>query len=180
MSLSLHRARRRKKLAKALDRQARKLRAKGIAVDLEALKSEYLAQHRNTGLYSDSDGDEGEDSMIDVVGGDSCHDSGPEDFSLTGRLRAPSGADGMNNSDSSTSDAHSGRHFSPTPDPQPSFFNNFGPSSGNYEKFDFDSGRAVSLDLSGGGTATERDLARNGGVRKHNPFSIESLLNNNT
>ncbi|XP_050560650.1 homeobox protein unc-4 isoform X4 [Spodoptera frugiperda] len=171
------RARRRKKLAKALERQARKLRAKGIAVDLEALKAEYLAQHKNSGLYSDSDGDgEGEDSMIDVVGGDSCHDSGPEDFSLSGRLRAPSGADGMNNSDSSTSDGHSGRHFSPTPDPQPSFFKHFGGASTNFEKFDFDSGRAVSLDLSGGGHATE-DLSKNGGTRKHNPFSIESLLN---
>ncbi|CAK1595895.1 unnamed protein product [Parnassius mnemosyne] len=170
------RARRRKKLAKALERQARKLRAKGIAVDLEALKAEYLAQHRNSGLYSDSDGDaEGEDSMIDVVGGDSCHDSGPEDFSLSGRLRAPSGADAINNSDSSTSDAHSGRNFSP--DPQPSFFKQFGTSGANFEKFDFDSGRAVSLDLSGTGTATEQDLSRNGGTRKHNPFSIESLLN---
>lgn len=173
----VNRARRRKKLAKALDRQARKLRAKGIAVDLEALKAEYLAQHRNTGLYSDSDVDaEGEECMIDVVGGDSCHDSGPEDFSLTGRLRAPSGADGMNNSDSSTSDGHSGRNFSPLPDPQPSFFKQFGAGS-NFERFDFDSARAVSLDLSGGGTATEQDLSKNGGARKHNPFSIESLLN---
>lgn len=175
--ISLARARRRKKLAKALDRQARKLRAKGIAVDLEALKSEYLAQHRNTGMLSDSDGDgEGEDSMIDVVGGDSCHDSGPEDFSLTGRLRAPSGVDGLNNSDSSTSDGHSGRNFSPTPDPQPSFYNQFASRGGNFEKYDFDSGRAVSLDLRAG-TATDQDLARSGGARKHNPFSIESLLN---
>lgn len=115
--------------------------------------------------------------MIDVVGGDSCHDSGPEDFSLTGRLRAPSRADGINNSDSSTSDAHSGRNFSPLPEPQPSFFKNFTSAVGNYDKFDFDSGRAVSLDLSGGGTATEQDLSKNGGTRKHNPFSIESLLN---
>lgn len=169
------RARRRKKLAKALERQARKLRAKGIAVDLEALKTEYLAQHRNSGLYSDSDGDgEGEDSMIDVVGGDSCHDSGPEDFSLSGRLRAPSGGDAINNSDSSTSDAHSGRNFSPVPEPQP-FFKQF--AGGSFEKFDFESGRAVSLDLSGTGTPTEQDLSRNGAARKHNPFSIESLLN---
>ncbi|XP_041978442.1 homeobox protein unc-4 isoform X3 [Aricia agestis] len=163
------RARERKKLAKALERQARKLRAKGIAVDLEALKTEYLAQHRNSGLYSDSD--DGEECMIDVVGGDSCHDSGPEDFSLTGRLRAPSGNDAINNSDSSTSD---GRNFSPLPDPQPSFFKQF--SGGDYEKFDFDSGRAVSLDLSGT-SATDQDMTKNGGSRKHNPFSIESLLN---
>lgn len=145
---------------------------------MEALKAEYLAQHRNSGLYSDSDGDvEGEDSMIDVVGGDSCHDSGPEDFSLSGRLRASSGGDAINNSDSSTSDAHSGRNFSPIPEPQPSFFKQFGASGASFEKFDFDSGRAVSLDLSGTGTATEQDMSRNGGTRKHNPFSIESLLN---
>ncbi|KAJ8956703.1 hypothetical protein NQ318_014058 [Aromia moschata] len=59
------RARRRKKLQKALERQARKLRAKGIAVDLVALKREYLSQRGADGLDSDSD--------IDVVG-----DSGAE------------------------------------------------------------------------------------------------------
>lgn len=59
------RARRRKKLQKALERQARKLRAKGIAVDLVALKREYLAQRGADTLDSDSD--------IDVVG-----DSGAE------------------------------------------------------------------------------------------------------
>ncbi|CAH0719526.1 unnamed protein product, partial [Brenthis ino] len=171
------RARRRKKLAKALERQARKLRAKGIAVDLEALKAEYLAQHRNSGLYSDSDGEiDGEECMIDVVGGDSCHDSGPEDFSLSGRLRAPSGTDAINNSDSSTSDGHSARNFSPLPDPQSSFFKQFSTAAGSFDKFDFDSGRAVSLDLSGSSN-TEQDLSKNGGTRKHNPFSIESLLN---
>lgn len=59
------RARRRKKLQKALERQARKLRAKGITVDLIALKREYLAQRGGDPLDSDSD--------IDVVG-----DSGAE------------------------------------------------------------------------------------------------------
>lgn len=59
------RARRRKKLQKALERQARKLRAKGIAVDLVSLKREYLAQRGADGGDSDSD--------IDVVG-----DSGAE------------------------------------------------------------------------------------------------------
>lgn len=164
-------------MAKALERQARKLRAKGIAVDLEALKAEYLAQHRNSGLYSDSDGEiDGEECMIDVVGGDSCHDSGPEDFSLSGRLRAPSGGDAINNSDSSTSDGHSARNFSPLPDPQTSFFKQFSTAAASFDKFDFDSGRAVSLDLSGSSN-TEQDLSKNGGTRKHNPFSIESLLN---
>lgn len=59
------RARRRKKLQKALERQARKLRAKGITVDLISLKREYLAQRGGDTLDSDSD--------IDVVG-----DSGAE------------------------------------------------------------------------------------------------------
>lgn len=59
------RARRRKKLQKALERQARKLRAKGITVDLISLKREYLAQRGGDPLDSDSD--------IDVVG-----DSGAE------------------------------------------------------------------------------------------------------
>ncbi|XP_060521954.1 homeobox protein unc-4-like isoform X2 [Cylas formicarius] len=63
------RARRRKKLQKALERQARKLRAKGIAVDLVALKREYLAQRGTEGVDSDSD--------IDVVG-----DSGAESESF--------------------------------------------------------------------------------------------------
>ncbi|KAK4873707.1 hypothetical protein RN001_013067 [Aquatica leii] len=64
------RARRRKKLQKALERQARKLRAKGISVDLVALKREYLSQ-RGTSETLDSDSD------IDVVG-----DSGAETESL--------------------------------------------------------------------------------------------------
>ncbi|CAH0564414.1 unnamed protein product [Brassicogethes aeneus] len=65
------RARRRKKLQKALERQARKLRAKGIAVDLVALKREYLTQRGVDALDSDSD--------IDVVG-----DSGAESESFNG------------------------------------------------------------------------------------------------
>ncbi|XP_018326476.1 homeobox protein unc-4 [Agrilus planipennis] len=63
------RARRRKKLQKALERQARKLRAKGITVDLVSLKREYLSQRGADGFDSDSD--------IDVVG-----DSGAETESL--------------------------------------------------------------------------------------------------
>lgn len=63
------RARRRKKLQKALERQARKLRAKGIAVDLVALKRDYLSQRGVDGADSDSD--------IDVVG-----DSGAESESM--------------------------------------------------------------------------------------------------
>lgn len=73
------RARRRKKLAKALERQARKLRAKGIAVDVESLRTEYLTQHR---VASESDLDD-DDIQIDVVGEDSDDEGcGPEDCSL--------------------------------------------------------------------------------------------------
>lgn len=76
----LSRARRRKKLAKALERQARKLRAKGITVDIETLKAEYLAQHRVT---NESDLDE-DDIQIDVVG-EISDDDEPEDCSMTRR-----------------------------------------------------------------------------------------------
>lgn len=61
------RARRRKKIQKALERQARKLRAKGIAVDLVALRRDYFNQRGTDTFDSDSD--------IDVVGGG---DSGVE------------------------------------------------------------------------------------------------------
>lgn len=67
-------------MAKALERQARKLRAKGITVDIETLKAEYLAQHRVT---SDSDLED-DDIQIDVVGEDSDDDE-PEDCSITRR-----------------------------------------------------------------------------------------------
>ncbi|XP_035774950.1 homeobox protein unc-4-like [Anopheles albimanus] len=79
-------ARRRKKIAKALERQARKLRAKGIAVDLEALKAEYLSQHRNnSGSDSEDDEDNDEDEdPIDVVGGAESGDE-PEDCSMQRR-----------------------------------------------------------------------------------------------
>lgn len=77
------RARRRKKLSKALERQARKLRAKGITVDIETLKAEYLAQHR---INSESDLDD-DDIQIDVVGeiSDDDDDNEPEDCSMTRR-----------------------------------------------------------------------------------------------
>lgn len=76
--MNFSRLRRRKKIAKAIERQARKLKAKGITVDLDALKSEYLAQHRVN--HSESDIDE-DDIQIDVVGG-ADSDSEPEDYSL--------------------------------------------------------------------------------------------------
>lgn len=74
------RARRRKKLQKALERQARKLRAKGIAVDLVSLRRDYLNQRGADAFDSDSD--------IDVVGGG---DSGVESEGF-GVGRAPSAA----------------------------------------------------------------------------------------
>lgn len=86
------RARRRKKIAKALERQARKLRAKGISVNIESLRSEYLAQHRVT-TESDLDDD---DIQIDVVGEDS--DDEPEDCSIN-RPRSPSPRNTIPNTD---------------------------------------------------------------------------------
>lgn len=67
-------------MSKALERQARKLRAKGITVDVETLKAEYLAQHR---INSESDLED-DDIHIDVVGEDSDDDE-PEDCSMTRR-----------------------------------------------------------------------------------------------
>lgn len=106
------RARRRKKLQKTLERQARKLRAKGLAVDLVALKRDYLNQRGPDIMDSDSD--------IDVVG-----DSGAESENLNG-----SGADA----------------YPPVTD--------------------------AGVDLTAG--------SHDDKVRRLNPFSIESLLNNNT
>ncbi|XP_031625978.1 homeobox protein unc-4-like isoform X1 [Contarinia nasturtii] len=73
-------ARRKKKLSKALERQARKLRAKGITVDIETLKAEYLAQHR---INSESDLED-DDIQIDVVG-EVSDDDEPEDCSMVRR-----------------------------------------------------------------------------------------------
>lgn len=177
----MFRARRRKKLAKALDRQARKLRAKGIAVDLEALRQEYIAQHRNAGTVSDSDPDnDSEECMIDVVGGDSDDESGPEDFSIRSRLRAEN-LNSSHNSDSSTSDVQSTRNFSPSPGKMhPSataiFNNTFAVAAAASARFDFGLQRGVSLDLTAGSAMGSSD-SKNSGNRKHNPFSIESLLN---
>lgn len=61
------RARRKKRINKAVDRQARKLRAKGISVDMEALKTDYVAQHYGQN-YNTSDSDDNDEDPIDVVG----------------------------------------------------------------------------------------------------------------
>lgn len=65
---SLNRAKKRKKIAKAIERQARKLRAKGITVDVEALRKEYVSQHRGQ-LQSSSESEDNDEDPIDVVGG---------------------------------------------------------------------------------------------------------------
>lgn len=62
-----NRSRRRRRLAKAIERQAKKLRAKGISVDLEALRADYIAQRRWQFLNSSDSKDN--DDPIDVVGG---------------------------------------------------------------------------------------------------------------
>lgn len=80
-------------MAKALERQARKLRAKGITVDIESLRAEYLSQHRVT---SESDLED-DDVQIDVVGEDS--DDEPEDCSIP-RRDSTSGRDSGADSDS--------------------------------------------------------------------------------
>lgn len=90
---TFYRARRKKKLAKALERQARKLRAKGITVDIETLKAEYLAQHR---IASESDLED-DDIQIDVVGEDSDDDE-PEDCSIN-RRDSTDGRDSSGDSD---------------------------------------------------------------------------------
>lgn len=104
-----YRARRRKKLAKALERQARKLRAKGITVDIEALKSEYLSQHRINA--SDTEGEDDEEDPIDVVGGDSCDDE-PEDCSMQ-RRDSTEGEHGLDDHDDSDSHKNSIRPINP-------------------------------------------------------------------
>lgn len=85
-------------MAKALERQARKLRAKGITVDIETLKAEYLAQHRVT---SDSDLED-DDIQIDVVG-EISDDDEPEDCSMTRR----DSTDGRDSSGDSDQHSHS-------------------------------------------------------------------------
>ncbi|KAH8323161.1 hypothetical protein KR074_007964 [Drosophila pseudoananassae] len=71
------RAQRSKRMGKAIERQARKLRLKGIEVDLERLKADYLAAHKDHWLpnHQDEDQDledmgsyEDDDLPIDVVG----------------------------------------------------------------------------------------------------------------
>ncbi|XP_030382373.1 homeobox protein unc-4 [Scaptodrosophila lebanonensis] len=61
------RAQQRKRIAKAIERQARKLRLKGIEVNLEQLRSDYMAQH---GLQLMAGADEEEAEKVGAVAGD--------------------------------------------------------------------------------------------------------------
>ncbi|KAH8354648.1 hypothetical protein KR084_000711 [Drosophila pseudotakahashii] len=84
------RAQRRKRMKKAIDRQARKLHLKGIEVDLSRLKADYLAAHKDTWEQEKAMEEEdledmscydGEDDLpIDVVGEDMTGDSQDNSF----------------------------------------------------------------------------------------------------
>ncbi|KAH8286743.1 hypothetical protein KR018_004475 [Drosophila ironensis] len=95
------RARRRKKLAKAIDRQARKLQAKGITVDLEALKAEYISQHKANGTFSDSDLED-DGIQIDVVGGTDSDDELDGDAVSPSRLGQGGGGGGSSSQQNSS------------------------------------------------------------------------------
>ncbi|KAH8250465.1 hypothetical protein KR038_002611 [Drosophila bunnanda] len=79
------RAQRSKRMRKAIERQARKLRLKGIEVDVERLKADYLAAHKDSWLAEDEElrlqleealesYDDDEDLPIDVVGEEPHHE----------------------------------------------------------------------------------------------------------
>lgn len=142
------RARRRKKLTKALDRQARKLRAKGIAVDIDSLRAEYLQQHR---VSTESDLDE-DDIQIDVVGEDT--DEEPEDCSLQ-RGRGPIGAEAT----------ASAEQRQPTS----------GSVMGGAQAACLNSGSSCGSSISSG---HNRNAGGTTAKVVRNPFSIESLLYN--
>lgn len=114
-------ARRRKKLAKAIDRQAKKLQAKGISVDLEALRAEYISQHKANGTFSDSDLED--DCMhIDVVGGTESDDDADDALSA---FQSPRSSSDMANNNYAASDGSNG-----VGSPTPQLMNHFTGSSG--------------------------------------------------
>ncbi|KAH8299226.1 hypothetical protein KR044_000649, partial [Drosophila immigrans] len=83
------RAQRSKRIAKAIDRQARKMRLKGLEVDMSQLQADYLAAHKDelqqldADADANADGDQGDDEelAIDVVG--VCSDSLDNSHSLS-------------------------------------------------------------------------------------------------
>uniref|UniRef100_A0A1B0AND8 Homeobox domain-containing protein n=1 Tax=Glossina palpalis gambiensis TaxID=67801 RepID=A0A1B0AND8_9MUSC len=62
-------AEKRTRINKAIERQARKLRLKGIEVNTEDLRVDYLTKHGKSGRLTDSDNEVDDDRLyIDVVG----------------------------------------------------------------------------------------------------------------
>ncbi|XP_075156615.1 unc-4 [Haematobia irritans] len=187
------RARRRKKLAKAIDRQARKLQAKGITVDLEALKAEYISQHKANGTFSDSDLED-DSIQIDVVGGtesdDDCDDfafRSPRDSDLANNSYSPSGSPNglgspMSNGggiDASRDDDNNSNHHM-------HMHMTNGHESCDVKPFLFP-GRAANFQIKLQNTSSSSSSPSPNhqqtspiSIRRSNPFSIESLLFNNT
>lgn len=84
-----------KRIAKAVERQARKLRLKGIKVDMQQLRADYLAVHKEDAHYLQREqelqqrqqDDADEELPIDVVGG-VCSDSMDNSHSLSSTFAA--------------------------------------------------------------------------------------------
>ncbi|KAI8122812.1 Homeobox protein unc-4 [Lucilia cuprina] len=179
------RARRRKKLAKAIDRQARKLQAKGITVDFEALKAEYISQHKANGTFSDSDLED-DSIQIDVVGGTESDDDDDLDF------RSPRGSDLANNSYSPSGSPNGlGSPMSNSGIDNRDDDNNSNQHNlhvGVDEKPFLFPGRATNFHLKLQNTTSSSSSSSSPNhqqtspisIRRSNPFSIESLLFNNT
>ncbi|EDW62472.2 uncharacterized protein Dvir_GJ16596, partial [Drosophila virilis] len=83
------RAQRSKRIAKAIERQARKLRLKGLDVNVEQLRADYLAAHRNDidHEHDELEQYEQDEPPIDVVG--VCSDSLDNSQSLTNQRSCP-------------------------------------------------------------------------------------------
>ncbi|XP_034106098.2 homeobox protein unc-4 [Drosophila albomicans] len=74
-------AQRSKRIAKAIDRQARKLRLKGIEVDMTQLQADYLATHKDDVDHLSAGCRDDDELPIDVVG--ECSDSLDNSHSLS-------------------------------------------------------------------------------------------------
>ncbi|XP_067638868.1 homeobox protein unc-4-like [Eurosta solidaginis] len=191
------RARRRKKLAKAIDRQARKLQAKGITVDLEALKAEYISQHKANGTFSDSDLED-DGIQIDVVGGtDSDDDADDSSFrspranslirgsfsptSSPNGIESPSSNGDRNNEDDSNAADSCGKQLIfPTagtgiPNLRLSLQNPNTPALEYHHQQQQNQHNQILQNHNNNQQQTSPIS-----IRRNNPFSIESLLFNNT
>ncbi|XP_013108219.2 homeobox protein unc-4 [Stomoxys calcitrans] len=187
------RARRRKKLAKAIDRQARKLQAKGITVDLEALKAEYISQHKANGTFSDSDLED-DSIQIDVVGGtesdDECDDfdfRSPRGSDLANNSYSPSGSpNGLGSPMSNGGGLDAGREDDNNSNHQMHMHMANGNEGCDVKPFLFP-GRATNFQIKLQNTSSSSSSPSPNhqqtspiSIRRSNPFSIESLLFNNT